>query len=189
MKSLKLNKDQIQKLFLSIIGFIALIYVYFTFFLGPLQRSRDNALRSIEDTHAKIASSKSEMSKATKLEEQAKAATTQFAAVRALSPEGAPIAWFPPRIKSFFASQQIDKVTARMESTVPFKDKDMANWSTSNWVIQMPQADYTTLGTAVAGLENSEPLLSVNKVSIHSAAEDPEFQQVTLTAAMVLEKR
>lgn len=189
MKFLKLNKDQTQKLFLSLIGFIGLIYVYFTFFLGPLQRSRDNALKSIEDTHEKIASSKSEMSKATRLEDQAKTATTQFAALRALSPEGAPIAWFPPRIKSFFANQHIDKVTARMETSSQPKEKELATWSTYNWVIQMPQADYSTLGKTVAALENSEPLLSVMKVSIHAAVEDPEFQQVTLTAAMLLEKR
>ena len=34
----KINKDQIQKIVLSGIGFIVLIYVYFTFFLGPLNK-------------------------------------------------------------------------------------------------------------------------------------------------------
>jgi len=189
MKLLNLNKDQTKKLFLSVIGFVVLIYVYFNFFLGPLARSRDNALRGIEETHEKVASSKSEMTRATRLEEQAKAATTQFAAFRALSPEGAPIAWFPPRIKSFFASQQLDKATARLESSAPSKEKDMASWSTYNWVIQMPQAGYATLGKAVAALENSEPLLSIAKVSIHATADDAEFQQVTLTTALVIEKR
>ena len=43
MKPTKLTKDQIQKISLSILGFIALIYCYFTFFLGPLDRSRADA--------------------------------------------------------------------------------------------------------------------------------------------------
>ena len=40
MKPKKLNKDQIQKIVLSALGFIALIYCYFNFFLGPLNKSR-----------------------------------------------------------------------------------------------------------------------------------------------------
>ena len=40
MKQNKLSKEEIKKLALSVIGFIALLYVYFSFFLGPLNRSR-----------------------------------------------------------------------------------------------------------------------------------------------------
>jgi hypothetical protein len=35
------NKEQIKKLFLGGLGLIALLYVYFSFFLGPLNKSRD----------------------------------------------------------------------------------------------------------------------------------------------------
>ena len=38
MKPKKFNKDQIQKIVLSVLGFIGLIYCYFTFFLGPLEQ-------------------------------------------------------------------------------------------------------------------------------------------------------
>ena len=50
---LKLSKDQIQKLALSAIGFIVLLYVYFSFFLGPLNRSRDTMLATITDLQGK----------------------------------------------------------------------------------------------------------------------------------------
>ena len=43
----KLSKDQIKKLSLSAMGFVFLLYVYFTFFLGPLHKIRDGA--SIRD--------------------------------------------------------------------------------------------------------------------------------------------
>ena len=39
----RLSKDQIKKLALSAMGFVFLLYVYFTFFLGPLQKIRDGA--------------------------------------------------------------------------------------------------------------------------------------------------
>src|SRR5205807_2725238 len=85
----KLSKDQIKKLLLSAMGFIFLLYVYFTFFLGPLQKIRAAALAQIEDRQKKIDGSKTEMAKAANLERQAKDATARFTLLKALSPEGA----------------------------------------------------------------------------------------------------
>jgi hypothetical protein len=185
----KLSKDQIKKLLLSAMGFIFLLYVYFTFFLGPLQKIRAGALAQIADRQKKIDGSKTEMAKAANLERQAKDATARFAALKALSPEGAPIAWFPPRMKAFFASQQIDRAVARLESNSNFKQSELAAWTKYNWLIEMPQADFTVLGKAIAALENREPLLSITKLSIHVASNEPQFQQVGIAATTVIEKR
>jgi len=185
----KLSKDQIQKLSLSSIGFIVLIYVYFSFFLGPLSNSRDTALAQIAELQGKVASSKSELSKTSNLEKQADASTKRFAALKALNPEGAPIAWFPPRVKAFFANQEIDKSTTKFETSVAFKDTDLVNWMRYNWVLELPQTDFATLGKAVAALENAEPLLSITHISIKAGPEDPQFQQVTLNATTAMVKR
>lgn len=189
MKQSKFTKDQIQKLVLSGMGFIVLVYVYFSFFLGPLNKSRDSMQAKITDLQNKIAASKGEITKAANLEKQATSATGRFAALRNLSPEGAPIAWFPPRMKLFFAGQQIDKATARLEGSAPFKEPELAAWMKFNWIIDMPQTDFATVGPALAALENSEPLLSISKLSIHAMAETPQFQQVTLSATTAILKR
>ena len=101
----KLSKDQIQKLALSLMGVVFLLYVYFTFFLGPLAKSRANTLVEIRDMQSKLDGSKGEIQKASKLELTAKKAAARFESMKTFYPEGAPIAWFPPRIKAFFASQ------------------------------------------------------------------------------------
>jgi hypothetical protein len=185
----KLSKDQIKKLMLSAMGFVVLVYVYFGFFLGPLNSSRDTMLGQIDEFQGKVANSKNELTKTSKLEKQAETATTRFAALKALSPEGAPIAWFPPRVKTFFANQEIDKVTARLETSAAFKETDLANWMRYNWLLELPQADFATLGKAVAALENSEPLLSITRISIKALPEDPQFQQITLSASTAMVKR
>jgi hypothetical protein len=185
----KLSKDQIQKLALSTIGFIVLVYVYFSFFLGPLSTSRDAALAEITELQGKVASSKNELAKTANLEKQADASTKRFAALKALNPEGAPIAWFPPRMKAFFANQEIDKVTAKIETSTPFKDADLANWMRYNWIFDLPQTDFASLGKAVSALENAEPLLSITRLSIKALPEDPQFQQVTFTASTAMVKR
>ncbi len=186
---IKLSKDQIQKLMLSIFGLVALLYVYFSFFLGPLNTSRDSMQGQIADLQGKIAGSKTELSKTANLEKQAEAATKRFATLKALSPEGAPIAWFPPRMKAFFANQEVDKATARLETSAAFKETELASWMRYNWVIELPQADFSTLGKAVAALENSEPLLSINRISIKALPDDPQFQQITLSASTAMVKR
>src|SRR3954466_9394332 len=139
----KLSKDQIKKLMLSAMGFFVLIYVYFSFFLGPLNTSRDSMLGQIADFQGKVAGSKTELAKTANLEKQAETATNRFAALKALSPEGAPIAWFPPRTKAFFANQEIDKATARLETSAVFKEMELANWMRYNWIVELPQADFS----------------------------------------------
>jgi hypothetical protein len=186
---MKLTKDQIKKLGLSIVGFVFLLYVYFTFFLGPLNRSRDGMLAKINDRQKKVDTSKEEMNNAARLEQNAKAATDRYTALKTVNSEGAPIAWFPPRIKVFFANEQIDKAIARLEGNTAFKQDELSKWIRYNWVIDLPQTDYGTLGRAIADLENSEPLLAVTRLSIHASPEQPQFQHVELAAANLIEKK
>lgn len=189
MKKIKLNKDQLQKVILSTLGFIGLLYVYFSFFLGPLNRSRDSMVVTISDLQSKVAESKNQILKANNLERQASAATARFAALQALCPEGAPIAWFPPRIKAFFGKKQIDKAGANLESSEAYKEPELAAWQKYKWEITLPKTDYAGLGKAVADLENSEPLLSIVRLKIHATPDDPRNQIVDIGAATALVKR
>ena len=184
-----MNKEQTKKIVLGAFGLIALLYVYFAFFLGPLNKSRNAAQARVNDLQHKIDTSKSELERVARLEENARAATKRYESLRALSPEGAPIAWFPPRIKTFFASQQIDRATARLESTANFKEKELAVWGRYIWNIEIPQADFEFLGQAIALLENTNPLLSITKLRIHTIADNPEFQQVGFTAAVIIDRK
>lgn len=185
----KFNKDQIQKMGLSVIGFFILLYVYFSFFLGPLNRSRDSMLATIADLQGRMGASKNELSKVKNLERQASAATDRFAALKALSPEGAPIAWFPPRMKTFFANQNIDKANIRLDTTESFSQAELSGWINDGWTIDIPETDFATLGTALAKLENTEPLITVTKLSIRASAAEPQSQQVTMAISETLVKR
>ena len=189
MNQPKLNKDQIQKIALSIVGFIALVYVYLNFFLAPLAKSRVNMQKTIADLNAKIEASKTQIPKASNLEKQASSATARYAAFQALSPEGAPIAWFPPRMKLFFANQQIDKATVKLEGSSAFTQKELANWTRHSWQIDLPQTEFVTAGKAIAQLENTEPLLNITRFSMRAGTDNPQHQQVSLTASTAILKR
>ena len=185
----KFSSEHVKKLALSAMGFVFLLYVYFTFFLGPLQRSRDTTLAQINELQGKIDGSKGEIAKSANLERQAKESTARFAALKALTPDGAPIAWFPPRVKTFFANQQIDKASARLEGTTNFKQAELSGWTKYNWLIELPQADFAAVGQSIADLENHEPLLEITKLTMHILPNDPQFQQVSIAATTVIQKR
>jgi hypothetical protein len=189
MKRINLTKDQTKKLAVSVIGFIFLLYVYWTFFLGPLNTKINKVQREIQSTESKLAKSRDEIGNATKLEQRAKEATERFSLLKSLCPEGAPIAWFPPRIRTFFANWQIEKATVRLDGTFQSKESELAGWSRHNWQIDLPQADYDILGRALAELENTEPLLSVTNLTIASSAEQTHSQKVTLAVAAMINDR
>ncbi len=189
MKVQKLSKDQIQKIVLSGLGLIGLIYCYFTFFLGPLNRSRAAMIQTIAEVQTKNATSKTELRKTANLEQQAKEATRRYQALKKTTQEGAPIAWFPPKMRTFFANHGIDQVSARLESSADFKQPELADWVKDNWAIELPESDYAALGTAIADLENSEPLLTLQRVTIHAIANEPQNQQVSLLAQTTLYKK
>jgi hypothetical protein len=189
MNQIKLTKDEIQKLALSVIGLLFLLYVYFTFFLGPLNRSRQSALVEIKDRQAKLDSSAEEISKAAKLEQTASNASERFATLKYLNPEGAPLAWFPPRVKTFFANQGIDKAVARLENSSPFSEADLSEWAKYSWIVELPQTDYGVLGRAIAELENTEPLLAIKKLNIGPIKENPQFQKVELSVTNIITQK
>jgi len=189
MTRIKLNKDQIQKIFLSTLGFIGLLYCYFTFFLGPLNRSRESMTAEIADMQKKTISSKDELKKTAKLELQAKEATGRYEALKRTTAEGAPIAWFPPKMRSFFAKYGIDKASARLESSTDFKQPEMADWIKDTWAIELPESEYGDLGKAIADLENTEPLLAIERLVIHAVPDQAQAQQVSLFTQTALYKK
>ena len=185
----KFNKDQIQKIVLSTIGFIGLIYCYFNFFLGPLNRSRESMSKTIAEVQAKTASSKNEMKKTDNLEAQAREATGRYEAFKRTTADGAPIAWFPPKMKTFFGSHNIDKAAVRLESSGDFPQPELSSWLRDSWVIDLPQSEYEVLGKAIAQLENTEALLAVQRISIRAIPDQPQYQQVALSVQTVLLKK
>jgi hypothetical protein len=76
-----------------------------------------------------------------------------------------------------------------LENSVAYKEADLANWMRHNWLIELPQVDFSVLGNAVTALENTEPLLALTRVNIRALPDDQQFQQVTLTASTAILKR
>lgn len=183
----KLTKDQIQKIFLSSLLMVALLYCYSEFLLGTLNRQEASATVALKDVETKIAGAGSRLKRLKALEEQTRDATERFAAVNALIPDGEPIAWFPPRIKAFFDRQNIRETSVRLDrKEKPAESELAATYSNFAWNLELPGVAFTPLGIALAGLENEEQLLEINRLQISAQPTTPELQRVTIGCSTLM---
>ena len=175
---MKLTKDQKQKLALGGMIVIGVIYVYFEFLLGPLRRAEQAAASATKALEPKIAVAKAQMKKVEELKAKQPAAKQYMAQIKAMVPDGSPIAWFPPRIVEFFKKHGVDRVTARLNNETV--EKDLTGFRRLNWGVEAPKANFITFATAVAALENGEPLIEIQSFEIEPLREDVGAQRSAL---------
>ena len=181
---MKLSKEEVQKLILSGILLIALIFGYFTMLLKPLGRSQAALQREIADLEPKIESANKQIRRTQGLEAESGELADELDRIAGLIPVGAPIAWFPPRVVQFFERMGVPNPTVRLagDAKLPKIDK----FKLLQWVVDLPKAEYTQLGSAMAAFENEEPLVRTSRLQITTKMEDPEKQHVILTVSNIV---
>lgn len=182
----KLNKDQKQKIFLSILLMAVLVYGYFTFLLAPLNVEETKANSQITSLNTKIEKARSLIKRSKAVESQAVTAQETLAQINDRIPEGAPVAWFPPQVRSFFDRHNIKDSTTRAGSVEVGGDPNLSDYKSLAWSIDLPQTTFDQLGIALAGLENENILLEITRLQINSRPEDPEKQRVALNVVTLL---
>ena len=181
---MKLSKDEIQKLVLSCILLLALVYVYFAIILGPLDSSQAAIQKEIADIQPKIESANAQIRRTRNLEVEANKVTDELSRIAGLIPVGAPIAWFPPRLVEFFEKQGIENPTIRLAGDGDILKLD--DFKSLRWIVDLPKVSYKQLGMTMAAFENEEPLVRTDRLQIRTTSEDPEKQHVSLTVTNIV---
>ncbi len=182
----KFTKDQLQKIILSSLLMAGLIYCYFTFLIAGLNKADLANAAGIEDLDKKIATAKSTIKRSGSVEDSARSAEETIAQVNDMIPEGAPIAWFPPRMAAFFARHNLKGITTRSSGIDTTPDPVMHDYRNANWTLDIPQVGASALGITLAGLENEEKLLEVTRLQVSTQADAPEKQRVSLNLLTLL---
>jgi hypothetical protein len=186
LPNIKLDKDQQKKVLLSLMLLVGTIYCYFTFLLNPLRASEVAAEAESVGFTKKIAEADGKMRGFNTLKTQAAEARELVDQVNAFIPTGAPIAWFPPRLRAFFDRQGIKGSNVRLRSTERPEAELTKGFINGSWVIDLPNTSFFPVGIAIAGLENEEYLLEITDLKIGARADSPEFQTVSIEAATLL---
>jgi len=180
---MKLQEEQLKKIGLSFAVFAALVWGYYAYLLGPLEKSERDAVNGIASLEPQISDAKDQIAKTAALEKQAPEATAFLENIKNSIPDGEPIAWFPPKMADFFKSRGIPKCTTHMLSEAA---DAMPGFKRIVWSIDVPKVEFVPLGVAVSTLENNEPLLTVLNVSVDATREDAEYQHATLIVSTLV---
>jgi hypothetical protein len=180
---MRLEPEQLKKGGIVLGSLIVLLYVYFAFLLGPLQETGLKDSTGIETLGPQITDATVQMGKTADLEKHAPEATAYLTALRNSIPDGAPIAWFPPKMTQFFKRHGIEKSSTHMATEAP---DSTPGFCRIVWSIDVPKVDFNTLGLAICALENEEPLMTVISIAIDATREDAQNQHVTLTVSTLV---
>jgi hypothetical protein len=181
---MKLGKEEIQKIVLGGMMLIAVIYGYFSLLLGPLAAKQAGARTNIAELEPKIAEAQAAIKVTESAEKDAPKALAVLGQVTALIPEGAPIAWFPPRVADFFKNRGVDKaVTRNISEDV---EKDLPAFRRVSWSIDLPKVDFIAFAAALAQFENDEPLVQVTSVVVEPNHEDVQAQHAVLNVSNIV---
>ena len=175
---MKLGKEEIQKIFLGVLLFIVLIYGYFEMLLGPLKKDRTRSEARITELNKKLSEAKGQIRRVQELEAAVPAAEEGVQAVKAMIPQGAPVAWFPPRVAEQFNREGLDKAATR--TTGETADKDLPGFRRMTWSIDLAKVEFIPFAQALADFENNEPLAEITSMQIEAGNEDVELQRAAL---------
>ena len=108
-------------------------------------------LAQIDELQGKIASSKSELTKTSNLEKQARRIYETFRCSQSPKPGRSSHRLVPAADESILC-QPGDRQRPQRVSSPASRSRNpiLANWMRYNWLIELPQADFSTLGKAVA---------------------------------------
>jgi hypothetical protein len=173
------RKEDIQKLVLGLLMAVGVVYGYFSLLLGPLKKQQLSAAASLSALDPEIAKAKADLQRSKQIQVDAPKAATTMAQIDAMIPEGAPVAWFPTLMADFFKKQGVEKITTRMSSEVA--EKDLSGYRRINWGVDVPKVDCLRFAASLAQLENQEPLVEIQGLTIEALREEPESQHVLLT--------
>jgi len=183
---MKLGKDEIQKLILASLIVMGVVYSYFNLLLGPLAKSQEATRKSVTALGPEIAAAKAQIKRTEEVEKTAPASMETLRRVMAMIPEGSPVAWFPPRVSDFFKKQGLDKTSTRLNTEVV--EKEMVGFRRMNWGIDLPKVGFVPFATALAALENEEPLLEINNLQLDVSREEVEMQHALLTVSNIVKQ-
>lgn len=184
---MKFNKDQVQKaVLLGMIG-AGFIYYYCSEMLGPLSLRATRAASESADLEKKIGDAKPKIAHIAAVEAgdaNAAAARQAYAAMQVGIPSGEPIAWFPTRLTEFFRKQGIPKQNFRCNPDPALPQ--FPGFKPSCWTIELPGVDFTTLGKALAALENQEGLIQITALQIEASPKEPDRHHAQLTVTTLV---
>ncbi len=165
---------------MMVIFFIIVVFAFFNFLISPISTQKQTLASNVTTLEKQVREAKQQITATQTLEVKSAAAIDTIDRANELIPEGAPIAWFPPRIERHFAAHEIPGASARLVNSSTPIEKGLATYNQMEWSLNISKVDFLRFAIALAGLENEHPLLEITALRISTDAEDPALQNIEM---------
>ena len=173
------NKDQKQKMVLSAMMFIGLVYGFSRFLMTPLTTTEAQNEVAIGEMETKIEEAQKQIKIGRNSTETAANSVKTMESIEGMIPKEAAIAWFPPLVNQFFVKRGVPKVTLQLRSTDAVQGEGLERFKYFAWDVSFPPSSFVTVVSALSELENEMPLLSVRAIKVDAVTGTPEEQRIT----------
>lgn len=183
---MKVGKEEAQKIVLGVLLGVGVVFGYFQWLLSPLQARHAATKKSVAALDPAISKAKAQIARDNEVRAQAPLAQATLAQIDGMIPEGAPVAWFPPRIGEFFKNHGVEKVITRMNSESAHPT--LVGYRRISWSIDLPKVECMNFGATLADLENTEPLIAIESLTMETIREEPDAQHVLLNLVNIVKQ-
>lgn len=188
MKVAKISKEQSQRLMLGVMILLMSGAAVWTLVLSPQMKKIETLRKQRADAQAKLDLTNKELRAAAEISEKTVELGQIYDSVLQDIPQGVPITWFPPRVERFYSRMGVQGASATGGTFSSSSAIGLQDFNEHAWTIVVPKANFIQFGTALAAFETKENLMQITSLDVASKADDPEFQQVTMTANLLLPK-
>lgn len=175
--SIKLSKENKQKVILGCMLFVGLVVSYFMYLVTPTKEAKIAAEAELLKLQPQIKAAKAQIAKVAAMETDAPRSKLLIDQVESMIPQGAPVAWFPPKLEEILKNCGVEKSVISMSAETP--DKDLKNYKRINWTVEIPRITFYDFCKTLQTLENKEPLIEIMNVTLEASGTEPEYQKAT----------
>ncbi len=175
--------ENTKRLTLSGLVLIVLVYVFYSFLLGPAFKSITTGKQRIAALDKSIATANSAINRVSNMRAQLNGFADLETTLFANQPGGDPIAWFPPRVENFFKKAGIPRCLATLSAP---SETEIPGFRTYRCTIQFPSVSFMQFGAALAAFENHDNLIEVRSISIDAQADNPGLQLIAVEVRVIL---
>ena len=184
---MQMDAEKRNKVILGGLIICVVLYGLWTYFVEPTSKSLVSSEAAITQIQTDLRKAKATISRIDELGKKLAAAAELESKMFSGQPEGAPVAWLPPRLEAFFARQGVRCVAKSSGDPKPLSP-DAAELQVYSWMVEFTRVDFLKFGAALAAFETSQPLFVISEVQINHSPDEPEFQNVTLQIQNIIKR-
>lgn len=175
-----MDKEQIQKIVIAVIGVIVAYYVCFSMIIWPAQMKMESNAKAVEKLQKEIRTAEGKINQVKLAENEQDANGKMVEYFKSLMPNEPPKTFYPPEINKIFKDQNV-QISQPLVSSIPANFSDITgDFARYGWVFGIGEITYHDFGRLQAEIENKNSLWEFAEIEITANPTSEEKHSVKM---------